>query len=497
MTAPWALADHTLDRHAGRVAVPTYDRNALTPSVVHISVGSFHRSHQAVYFDDLAQRGISRDWGLVGVGLHRPEMREALTVQDGLYTVVSRSAAGDEARVIGVIGRYHYAPEEGDGVLAALADPRTRVVTLTITGYAYHVDPRTGLFDEHDPAAAAELADDGHPTSALGFIVEGLARRRAAGHPGFTVISCDNVPDNGSMTRTAVVSYARLRDESLADWIDEHVAFPSSMVDRITPQTTTRDRDWVEETFGVDDRWPVITEPFSQWIIEDTFCNGRPPLDEVGVRFVDDVRPYALMKTRLLNATHCALGHLGSLAGLRRMDEAMADPVFAAYADRLMASVEPLLPPVGGIDLGEYRAVLLERFGNPKIGDSLERLRRAGSAKLPRHVLSSLREARAAGLPHELLLLAVAGWCRSLRGVDDVGRLLRIDDPMGERLHELAVLGGTDPRALLFERSVFGTIGDDAELVAELERVLEAMERDGTRAVVADALQASDAILTA
>ena len=497
MTAPWALSDSTLTLHADRVEVPAYDRATLTPAVVHISVGSFHRSHQAVYFDELAQRGISTEWGLIGVGLHRPEMREALTAQDGLYTVVSRSAAGDEARVVGVIGRYLYAPEDGDAVLDALADARTRVVTLTITGYAYHVDPRTGAFDEHDPGVAAELADGGHPTSALGFLVEGLARRRAAGHRGFTVVSCDNVPGNGPMTRTAVVSYARLRDETLAAWIDEHVAFPSSMVDRITPRTTADDQAWVEERFGVRDRWPVITEPFSQWIVEDTFCNGRPPLDEVGVRFVEDVRPYALMKTRLLNATHCAVGHLGSLAGLERMDEAMADPVFAGYAARLMADVEPLLPPVPGIDLPLYRETLMERFANPKIGDSLERLRRAGSAKLPRHVLSSLREARAAGAPYGMLLLAVAGWCRQLRGVDDDGALLRIDDPFGERLHELAVAGGTDPRPLLTERETFGELGDDAELVAELERVLQAMERDGTRSVVADAVAAADAMLSA
>jgi mannitol 2-dehydrogenase len=497
LTAPSALSDQTLPLHSDRVAVPTYDRSALTPSVVHISVGSFHRSHQAVYFDDLAGRGISRDWGLIGVGLHRPEMREALTAQDGLYTVVSRSAAGDEARVVGVIGRYLYAPEDGDAVLAALADARTRVVTLTITGYAYHVDPRTGAFDEHDPGVAAELADEGHPTSALGFLVQGLARRRAAGHPGFTVISCDNVPDNGPMTRTAVVSYARLRDASLAEWIDEHVAFPSSMVDRITPRTTLEDQAWVEERFGVRDRWPVITEPFSQWIVEDTFCNGRPPLDRVGVKFVDDVRPYALMKTRLLNATHCAVGHLGSLAGLRRMDEAMADPVFAAYAARLMADVEPLLPPVPGIDLPLYRETLLERFANPKVGDSLERLRRAGSAKLPRHVLSSLREARAAGYEHGLLLLALAGWCRQLRGVDDAGALLRIDDPLGERLHELAMAGGTDPRPLLSERETFGDLADDAELVDELERALQAMQRQGTRAVVAGAVAAAGAMLSA
>jgi mannitol 2-dehydrogenase len=498
LTEPCALSHNTLPQLAAHVAVPAYDRSALVPSVVHISVGAFHRSHQAVYFDELAQRGISAEWGLVGVGLHRPEMREALAAQDGLYTVVSRSAVRDEARVIGVIGRYLYAPEDGPAVIAALADPRTRVVTLTITGYAYHVDPRTGAFDERDPGVAAELADPSGPSSALGFLVEGLARRRGAGLPGFTVLSCDNVPDNGAMTRTAVVSYARLRDERLAAWIEEHVTFPSSMVDRITPRTTPADRAWVEQAFGVSDRWPVITEPFSQWVVEDDFCNGRPPLERVGVRFVSDVRPYSLMKTRLLNATHCALGYLGSLAGLERMDEAMQDPVFAEYAGRLMREeIAPLLPPVDGIDLAAYRAALLLRFANPKIGDSLERLRRAGSAKVPRHVVSSLAEARAAGHPHALLTLAVAGWIRALRGTDDGGLPLAIDDPSGERLHDLAVRGGTDPRPLLAQRELFGGLADDAELAAECEAVLTTMERIGTRAAVASVLEAADGMLTA
>ena len=488
MKAPRALSDSSLGRLAARVAVPTYDRTALVPSVVHISVGAFHRSHQAMYFDELAERRISTDWGLVGVGLHRREMREALTVQDGLYTVVSRGAEGDDARVVGVIGRYLFAPDQRDAVLDALADPRTRLVTLTITGYGYHVD---------ELGVAAELADDDVPASALGCIVAALGRRRAAGHGPFTVLSCDNVPDNGRMTRTAVVSYARLVDESLAEWIDEHVTFPSSMVDRITPRTTPEDATWVAEEFGVDDRWPVITEPFSQWIVEDAFCNGRPPLDQVGVRFVDDVRPYALLKTRMLNATHCAIGYLGSVAGLERMDEAMEDPLFSAYADGLMREVMPLLPPVAGIDLDAYRETLLGRLANPKISDRLERLCRAGSAKVPRHVVASIVEARAAGRPHGLLTLALAGWLRALRGYDDTGAPLPIDDPRGERLHDLAVIGGTDPRPLLSQRTLFGPLGADERFVRQLEAVLTAFDRGGIRPAIAAALAAPDGILTA
>ncbi|HEV2775804.1 MAG TPA: mannitol dehydrogenase family protein [Solirubrobacteraceae bacterium] len=465
--------------------IPTYDRAALTPSVVHMSVGSFHRSHQAVYFDDLAQRGISREWGLTGVGLHRRAMRDVLSAQDGLYTVVSRGAGGDEARIVGVITDYLFAPEEADRVLDALAAERTQLVTLTITAGGYKIDAETGAFAAGDAAIAADLAQPHHPCSALGFLVEALDRRRRAGLPGFTVLSCDNMPANGAIAQTAVVALARLRDERLARWIEQHVAFPSSMVDRITPKTTPQDRAMVAHEFGIRDRWPVITEPFSQWIVEDTFCNGRPPLDEVGVQFVDDVRPYALMKTRLLNASHSALGYLGSLAGHDRTNEAIADPVFAGYVERMMRhEIAPLLPPVSGIDLIDYQATLLERFANPAIGDRLSRLCRNGSSKVPGHVLSSIREARLIGRPHRLLTLAVAGWVRYLRGVDEDGRPLTVDDPAASRLGSLAPERDGDPRALLADKRTFGSLGGDPGFAAAVELDLRSLDRHGARAVV-------------
>jgi mannitol 2-dehydrogenase len=473
------LSNRTLARHAGRVAVPAYDRAALAPGVAHISVGCFHRSHQAVYLDDLARRG-HRDWGLVGVGLRRSDMREALVAQDCLYTVVERGAARDRARIVGVMTRYLFAPDDPEAVIAALADPRIRLVTLTITGAAY---------DPDHPDAHADAAHPAQPRTALGYLVEALDRRRRAGRAPFTVLSCDNIPGNGELTRAAVVAFAGMRDDRLASWVDERVAFPSSMVDRITPRTTPADHALVAREFGVVDRWPVVTEPFSQWIVEDAFCAGRPPLDEVGVQFVDDVRPYALMKTRLLNAGHCALGFLGSLAGHERADQAVADPVFHEYLARLMDDeVTPLLPPVPGVDLPAYKASLLERLANPKIGDRLSRLARAGSTKLPCHVLSSISEARERGLGHDLLTLAVAGWCRYVRGVDEHGAEIPVEDPRAERLRELALRGGTDPRPLLRERVVFGPLGADEAFARELESALCAIERGGVRAAVVEAV---------
>jgi mannitol-1-phosphate/altronate dehydrogenase len=264
------------------------------------------------------------------------------------------------------------------------------------------------------------------------------------------------------------------------------------MVDRITPHTTPEQREAVAQRYGVADNWPVITEPFSQWVIEDTFCNGRPPLDQVGVRFVSDVADYELMKTRLLNASHCALGYLGSLAGYSSIDQVMADPLFATYVAQLMDDeVTPLLPPPDGIDLAEYKRTLLQRFANPAIADQLTRLCRRGSTKMPHHLLPSLRQALAEGRPHTLLTLAVAAWCAYLRGVDPQGRRIEIDDPRADLLQTLANAGGTDPRPLLSERLIFGDLGGNPGFVAELTEALERLDRDGVRATLTAAVRAS------
>ena len=279
MKVPLELNERTLPLLPAGVTVPTYDRARLAPGVVHLSVGSFHRAHQAMYFEEIAERGLDQRWGITGVGLHRRQMKAALDAQDGLYTVVTRSPRRDEARIVGVITRYLFAPEERAAVLEALADERTRLVTLTITSAGYKVHPDTGAFLSEDDAVVEDLASPSEPGTALGLLVEALDRRRRAGRPPFTVLSCDNMADNGTVVGSSVVAFASLRDERLGRWIQENVAFPGSMVDRITPGTTDADREMVERTFGICDRWPVMTEPFSQWVVEDRFCHGRPPLD--------------------------------------------------------------------------------------------------------------------------------------------------------------------------------------------------------------------------
>jgi mannitol 2-dehydrogenase len=471
-------------RSLGTVSSPTYDRAALAPGVVHIGVGGFHRAHQGVFFDELAERRISDEWGIVGVGLRSGKGRKPLLEQNCLYTVLQRGPLRDDVRVVGALLDYLYGPEECAAVLAALSSPRTRLVSLTVTGDGYGLDP-AGRLDDGDLALAHDLAHPGAPTTVLGYLVEGLRRRRQAGTAPFTVLSCDNIPHNGATARGAVVSFARLRDEGLAAWIEEHVGFPSSVVDRITPGTAPEHLRLLEREYGIRDAAPVVSEHFSQWIVEDEFRHGRPPLDEVGVQFVADVTPYELNKKRLLNGSHCALGYLGHLCGYDRIDDAVADPALNLYAESLMdEEVGPLLPRMPGLDVADYKRTLLERFANPRVGDRLRRLCGRGSTKMPAYLLPSLREALEQGRPHERLTLAVAAWFRYLSGVDCAGKPIEVEDQMREILQPLARIAADDPRPLLGVRSVFGDLGEDEAFVATLERALRVLDSRGPEAAV-------------
>jgi mannitol 2-dehydrogenase len=444
------LSNATLPLHSQRIEVPTYDRSALQRGVVHIGVGNFHRAHQAVYLDDLASQGVSDQWGVTAVSLHSRDVKELLSAQDGLYTVVQRGHDRQTARVVGSIGSYHYAPSDSAAVRAALVDPQTRIVTLTITGNGYFLDPVSGEFDDAHPDVRADLVASNCFVTAWGYLAEALDRRRRAGIAPFTVLSCDNIPDDTPAARTALVSFAALRDPDLAGWIDRHVAFPSTMVDRITPQTSDSERRFVENTFGIADKWPVLTEPHSQWVIEDSFCGERPPLDEVGVQFVTDVGDHKLVKTRLLNGTHIALGILATLAGYRRTDEAMRDYVIFDYVEQLMRDeIQPLLPAVPGMNTPGYRNALLARLSNPRMSDQLSRLARRGSTKMSSFLMPSMHEAMGQGRPHTLLMLALAGWARYLRGYDLKGAKVSIDDPQAALLTRLATMGGNNPGPLL------------------------------------------------
>ena len=455
------MLQNTGSRLFPRVSTPDYDRNSLKAGIVHIGVGGFHRSHQAVYFDRLADQGVSDEWGIVGVGVRSGGCRDELVSQGCLYSVLERAPDGDRVRVVGALLDYLFAPREPARALAALTSPHVKVASLTVTGDGYGID---------GPVAR--------------LLVEALRRRREVGTPPFTVLSCDNLPKNGDGARHAVVSCARLRDEGLTDWIEENVAFPSTVVDRITPVTEDHHRSLLEREYGIRDRAPVVAEDFAQWIVEDDFCNGRPPLEEVGAHFVADVTPYELHKKRLLNGTHSALGYLGHLCGHERIDEAIADPLVRDYAESLMGEVAPLLPDVLDVDVDEYRESLLERFGNRRMGDRLQRLCARGSTKMPAYLLPSLEEAVGEGLPHEALTLGLAAWFRYLTGVDFAGRPIEVEDAMWQTLRPLAESAPADPRPLLEVRDVFGTLAEDAAFVDCLTETIRLLDARGPAAAV-------------
>ncbi len=491
---PPRLSRANLGALAGRLPIPTYSPDRLASAIVHIGVGGFHRAHQAVYLDDLAQGGMSNDWGERGIGLlpGDEQMAKALVPQDCLYTIVERSAEADRPRIIGSLKAYIFAPANPTLALDTLADAATRIVTLTITEGGYNIDNQTGRFNVDHPAIQDDLRNPTTPRTVFGYLCEALDRRRQAGVAPFTVLSCDNLQGNGQVAKTAVTSFARLRDAALADWIEANVAFPNSMVDRITPQTTDADREMVAREFGVVDAWPVMTEPFKQWVVEDTFCNGRPPLEHVGVQFVADVHPYEIMKLRLLNASHQAMGYLGYLSGYRYIHEVMADQDFQAFIRRMMdEEVTPLLPPVPGIDLTQYKETLLERFANPKIRDQVTRICTDGSDRMPKFLLPSLSEALAEGRRHRFLTLAVAGWFRYLRGQDEGGQPIPLADPLADELRARANEGGADPRSLLNLRQLFGNLADNASFVEELGMSLRALDAHGAKATLRASLALS------
>jgi fructuronate reductase len=410
------LCDDTAQALPASVAVPAYDRAAIAPGIVHLGVGAFHRAHQAAYVDDCLAAG-ETDWGIVGVSLRSADTRDALAPQDGLYTLAIRSSGEEQLRVIGSIGSMLVAPEDPSAVLAALTHPRTRIVTLTITEKAYLRAAGGGLDATH-PDIAHDLANPHLPKTAHGFLTEALARRRAAGTPPFTVLCCDNLPANGATLHRLLTEFAGLRDASLnekgdarlAEHIASEVAFPSSMVDRIVPATTDADRARIAAALGVDDAWPVMTEPFRQWVIEDNFPAGRPAWERFGVTMVGDVGPFEDMKLRLLNGAHSGIAYLGLLSGHATVDRAFADPAIRQFVDALWAEAIPTLPEDAGLDTKTYTEELAERFSNTALAHRTAQIANDGSQKLPQRIIASALECLEAGTEFVHLTLVVAAW---------------------------------------------------------------------------------------
>lgn len=472
------LSQATLAQLPPSITLPAYKRGDCGIGIFHLGIGAFHRAHQAVYTEDvLAASG--GDWAICGVSLRQRKVQEQLDPQEGLYCVVERDGAGDHCRVIGAVRDVLFAPDNPVVLVARMADPATRIVSLTVTEKGYCHDPASGRLNLEDPGILEDLKNPERPATAIGFIAAALNARRLAGVKPFTVMTCDNLPHNGRLLKGLVAAYADQLDPALADWIGEEVAFPCTMVDRIVPATVEEDLAAVAAQIGLQDEAAVICEPFRQWVIEDSFTLGRPAWEKAGAQMVADVAPFEDMKLRLLNGSHSMLAYLGYLSGYETIAETMANPAFERLVRRYMdeeASPTLALPP--GVDLKSYKDQLIERFKNPALKHRTWQIAMDGSQKLPQRLLSVIRHQLERDGSFTLASLAVAAWMRYVTGEDEQGKAIDVRDPLARKLASLGaevkgdvqalaaayvaveeVFGGDLPRSETFRQAVTEALG--------------------------------------
>lgn len=497
------LSPAVLDELPAEVARPTYDRSRVRAGIAHIGVGGFHRAHQALYTDRLLTAGGHEDWGICGIGLLDSDsaMRDALVPQECLYSLTLKHPDGSrDRRVIGSLIEYLHAPEDPQAVLERLADPAIRIVSLTVTEGGYNVSRTDGSFDLTEPNVAADLEPGATPRTVFGVVTAALALRRERNLPPFTVMSCDNLQGNGEVAQRAFCSFATALDPELGAWMEREVAFPATMVDRITPVTSAADREDADAALGVHDAWPVVAEPFEQWVIEDHFPQGRPAWEDAGAQLVDDVEPYELMKLRLLNSTHQALTYIGYLLGHRYAHEAMREPRIVELLRRYwLREARPTLRPVPGVDLDAYTRTLEERYGNEHVADTLARLCADSSNRIPPWLLPVVRERLAAGGDVRHAAAVVASWARYAEGVDEQGQPIDVVDARGDAIIEAARRqlptdqGGTgDELAFLRDTTLFGDLAEQPDFTEPYRRFLRLMHEQGTSAALDDLLASGE-----
>ena len=443
----------TLNALPPGIARPGYAVEQVGIGIVHLGIGAFHRAHQAIYTDDaLAQRGGA--WGICGVSLRSPGVRDRMTPQDGLYTSIEKSPQGTRRRVVGSVREVLFQQEQRDDVWRRLTARETQIVTLTVTEKGYCHEPATGRLNAQHPDIVHDLQSLDAPRSVPGLLVAALAERRRTHGTPLSIVCCDNLTQNGGLVLSVVTSFANLVDAPLAEWIGREIAFPSTLVDRIVPATTDRDIADNDAALGVRDEAPVVHEPFIQWVIEDRFAGERPAWEVGGALFVPDVDAYEAMKLRLLNASHSAFAYLGYLAGYDYVYDVAAQPDFVAYMRRFTANeVTPTLVPPHGIDLADYREALVRRFANPALPHRTKQIAMDGSQKLPQRILATVRDNLAANRPIDLAALAVAGWIRYVYGEDERGGKIDVSDPLASTFASLAAKHRGDPKA--FAQALF------------------------------------------
>ncbi|EUB97977.1 Mannitol 2-dehydrogenase [Rhizobium sp. CF080] len=479
MTVKLSLA--SLNDAAATAAVPAYDPKSLTAGILHFGVGNFHRAHQAIYLDDLFNTGKAHDWAIIGAGVMPSDgaMRDKLKAQDFLTTVVeqdnNRTAARITAPMIDII-----APGDVATLIETLADPNIRIVSMTITEGGYFIDA-SGAFNPAHPAIAEDGKNPANPKTVFGLILAGLKERKARRIAPFTIMSCDNIPGNGEVTENAVIGLAKLSDPDFAHWIHKNVAFPNSMVDRITPATGGREIDILKNDFGIDDNWPVFCEEFKQWVMEDKFPSGRPRLEEVGVQFVPDVAPYELMKIRILNGGHAAIAYPAALLDIHFVHEAMEHKLIRAFLEKLEKDeIISVIPPVPNTNLIDYYKLIERRFSNPKIGDTIPRLAQDGSNRQPKFILPSTADRLAKGQDIVGLSLVSALWCRYFAGTSDSGKEIVFNDASADRLNAAALKAKDNPDAFLALGDIFGDVAKSELFRTRFAHALKTLWAEGT-----------------
>ncbi len=468
------------------IARPTYDRTKLTPGIVHIGLGNFHRAHQAWYLHRLMQQGLAHNWAIIGGGVRPYDigMREKLLAQDCLTTLIELDPAGRAAEVVGSMIDY-VAVQEGNGALIdAMADPAIRIVSLTVTEGGYYVDPATGGFDAAHADIVHDAANPARPRTAFGAIVAALRLRRAAGHGPFTVQSCDNLQGNGQITRQTVVSLAQASDPELAEWISAKVSFPNSMVDCIVPATGPGEVALARE-LGIDDPVPVSHERFRQWVLEDDFCAGRPDWDKAGATFTDAVYDYEKMKIRMLNAGHQVLANAGELLSVQTISDCMAHPkISALFLKVQLQEIAPLVKPVPQMTPSAYVELIAARFANPAIRDTTRRVAFDGSSRHPGFLLPILRDALKAGGSVSGLALVEALWARMCAGSREDGSQIEPNDPLWPALVSVAQTAKARPQAWLEQRQFYGGLAENSRFAEAFSEWLTLIWSDGVEAAI-------------
>tara|TARA_R110002051_G_scaffold69741_5_gene125485 strand:- start:2867 stop:4351 length:1485 start_codon:yes stop_codon:yes gene_type:complete len=485
---------NNIDLLREHLGVPEYDPKSLKTGIVHVGVGGFHRAHQAYYLNKLHEADLNPEWGICGIGLRENDknIEDVFKKQDNLYTLLVKHPDGkNEAQVIGSIIDFKLGYGNPQVAIDKMAHPDTKIVSLTITEGGYNFNSSTGEFNFDNQDVIYELQNPEDPRTIYGYLTVALKKRRENSLPPFTIMSCDNIEHNGDVTREMLLTFAKRQDSELAEWIENSVSFPNSMIDRITPVTTAADIEFLENEYGIKDEWPVTCEPFIQWVIEDNFSNGRPQLENVGVQFVPDVKPYEKMKLRLLNAGHSVLGILGAVHGYKTINECMEDKVFVTYLRSFMdQEATPVLDELEGINLNDYKDSLEERFANPNIKDSVSRICSESAAKLPKFLIPTIQDNLKSGGNIDFGTLVLATWCYySDLQQDQNSAPLEILDTMKNELHEAAQNTKEDALSFLRQTSIFGDLVNNDRFTSSYKNALDKVyKKQNIRNIMSDML---------